>query len=464
MKTAVKSKNGVPHLTLRNDSIADRLKSGKERRSTVPRSSHAGFKPAANRPDPIAEIEESNLGRVPDLIPIRYGRMMLSPFGFLRGSAAVMANDLSNTPATGLKVQCCGDAHLANFGAYATPERNFVFDVNDFDETLPAPWEWDVKRLCASVAVAGRHVGLRKKQWSKAVLRAASTYRNRMAEYATMTYLPVWYARLDVDAFVELVRSAQNTNFKATPAQIVSSHIGTHELPKLTEVVNGKRRIADNPPLIYHPKAQSSQVVEDARHSFELYEQTLREDIRVLFSHYRFVDSAVKVVGVGSVGTRCGIALFMSGDNDALFLQLKEAMPSALEPYAGKSEYDNHAHRVVVGQRLMQAASDMFLGWIRREDGRDFYIRQLRDMKASANIDKMTASHLAEYSGFCGWALARAHARTGHAAFISGYLGRKDSFDRALLEFARDYADQTERDHSELVAAVKAGRLKARLS
>jgi uncharacterized protein (DUF2252 family) len=464
MKTATKPKNGMSHLTMDNTTLGDRMKAGKERRASVPRSSHAGFRPAPRRPDPIAQLEESNLGRLPELIPIRYGRMSVSPFAFLRGAAAIMANDLSNTPTTGVKVQCCGDAHLANFGAYATPERNFVFDVNDFDETLPAPWEWDIKRLSASIAVAGRYIGLRKKQWSEAVLRAVCTYRERMAEYATMLHLPVWYARLDVDAFVALIRSSQSTQFKATPRQIVHSHPGAHELPKLTKVVNGKRRIIDNPPLIYHPKAHATQVIEDARRSFEQYEQTLMDDIRVLFSRYRLVDSALKVVGVGSVGTRCGIALFMSGHKDALFLQLKEAMPSVLEPYAGKSVYENHAQRVVVGQRLMQAASDMFLGWIRREDGRDFYIRQLRDMKASADIEEMKGSHLVEYAGFCGWALARAHARGGDAAFICGYLGSKDAFDRALLEFARDYAEQTERDYGLLTAAVKAGHIKARMS
>jgi uncharacterized protein (DUF2252 family) len=463
MKTSgARSKNGVASLAKPIPTAADRFGAGKARRAKVPRSSHAGWKAPARRPDPIAELEESNLGRMKDFIPIRYGRMLVSPFAFLRGSAAIMANDLSNTPVTGLRVQACGDAHLANFGAYATPERNFVFDVNDFDETLPAPWEWDIKRLCASVAVAGRHIGLRKKACANAVLRAVRSYRERIAEYAAMTHLPVWYVRLDVAAFVELIQSSQSDDFRATRKQIVHSHLGSHQLPKLTRVVNGMRRIIDNPPLVYHPAAHADQIVENARSSFEQYKRTLRDDVRVLFDRYQFIDSAVKVVGVGSVGTRCGIALFMASDDDALFLQLKEAMPSVLEPYAGKSRYENHGERVVTGQRLMQAASDMFLGWIRRDDGRDFYVRQLRDMKASADIEKMKASHLVEYALFCGWALARAHARAGDAAFISGYLGRKDTFDRALLEFAEDYADQTERDFDALAAAVKAGRLKAK--
>jgi uncharacterized protein (DUF2252 family) len=439
----------------------DRIAAGKARRAAVPRSSHAGWKPPANRPDPIAELEQSNLGRLPELIPIRYGRMAVSAYAFLRGSAAIMANDLSRTPVTGLKVQTAGDAHLANFGAFATPERNFIFDVNDFDETLPAPWEWDVKRLCASVIVAGRVVGIGKRGRTKAVEAAVGSYRERMAMYAVMTRLDIWYSRLEVDAFGKLIRSAKSSGFKAKPRQIVHSHLATHELPKLTGVVHGRRRILDNRPLLYHPKTRADEIIEDTRKSFEQYQLTLRDDVRALFDRYHFADSALKVVGVGSVGTRCGVALFMAGRNDGLLLQLKEAMSSVLEPYAGKSRYENHAERVVAGQRLMQAASDMFLGWIRRDDGRDFYIRQLRDMKASADIERMNGADLAEYASFCGWALARAHARAGDPAFISGYLGPGDAFDRAIVEFSEDYADQTERDYKLLLAAIKSGRLKA---
>ncbi len=438
----------------------DRIAAGRACRAAVPRSSHAGWQPPSNRPDPIAQLEQSNLGRLPNLIPIRYGRMSVSPFAFLRGAAAIMANDLSRTPITGLKVQVAGDAHLANFGAFATPERNFIFDVNDFDETLPAPWEWDVKRLCASIMVAGRTVGIRKRARTKAVVAAVESYRERMAKYAVMTRINVWYSRLEVDAFSKLIRSAKSAGFKAKPRQVVHSHLATLELPKLTEVVRGKRRILDNQPLLYHPRG-SDEIIENTRASFEKYQQTLRDDVRVLFDRYQFTDSALKVVGVGSVGTRCGVALFMASPNDALLLQIKEAMPSVLEPYAGGSRYENHGQRVVTGQRLMQAASDMFLGWIRRDDGRDFYIRQLRDMKASADIERMNGSDLAEYASFCGWALARAHARAGDPAFISGYIGQRNPFDRAIVEFAEDYADQTERDYSALLAAIKSGRLKA---
>ncbi len=441
--------------------VADRIAAGKARREKVPRSSHAGWRPGAHRPDPVAELEESNLGRLPELIPIRYGRMLVSPFAFLRGAAVIMASDLSTTPVTGARVQACGDAHLANFGAFATPERNFIFDIDDFDESVPAPWEWDVKRLCASIVVAGRHIELGNKACKKAALAAVETYRERMIDYAAMSQLDIWYSRLDVGAFVELVRSSQSSAFKATPQQIVHSHPGTHELPKLTRKVKGRRRIVDRPPLIFHPGVRGGALIEHTRQSFERYRETLRDDVRVLFDHYRFVDSAVKVVGVGSVGTRCGIALFEAGDDDPLFLQIKEAMPSVLEPYAGKSSYENHGERVVTAQRLMQAASDTFLGWIRRDDGRDFYIRQLRDMKASADIENMKASNLEDYAGFCGWALARAHARSGDPAFISGYIGQRNPFDRAILEFASDYADQTERDYDALAAAVKAGRIRA---
>jgi uncharacterized protein (DUF2252 family) len=441
---------------------SDRIAAGKARRKQVPRSSHAGWQPQRNRPDPVAVLEESNLGRLPEFVPIRYGRMLVSPFAFLRGSAALMAFDLSSTPVSGLKVQTCGDSHVANFGAYATPERNFIFGINDFDETLPAPWEWDVKRLCASLVVAGRSIGLTKKACTAAAFAAVATYHDRIAVFARTTALGVWYARLEVNLLEELVRCAHSTDFKATPQQVVHSHPGVSELLRLTEVVKGRRRIVDNPPLLFHPRTGADAIVERTRQSFLRYQETLRDDIRVLFDRYHFVDSAVKIVGVGSVGTRCGIALFMDGHDDALFLQIKEAMPSVLEPYAGKSRYENHGQRVVTGQRLIQAASDIFLGWIRRDDGRDFYIRQLRDMKASAHIDRMKANDLIEYAGFCGWALARAHSRAGDAAFISGYIGKKDVFARAIVEFAHDYADQTERDYAALGAAVKEGRIKAK--
>ncbi|MBV8204830.1 MAG: DUF2252 domain-containing protein [Candidatus Eremiobacteraeota bacterium] len=441
---------------------SDRIAAGRARRKQVPRSSHAGWQPQRNRPDPVAILEASNLGRVPELVPIRYGRMLVSPFAFLRGSAALMALDLSQTPVTGLKVQTCGDAHVANFGAYATPERNFIFGINDFDETLPAPWEWDVKRLCASLVVAGRAIDLGKKGCTAAAFAAVATYHDRIDAFARATALRVWYARLEVNLLEELVRCAHSTDFRATPRQIVHSHPDVSQLVRLTAVVKGRRRIVDSPPLIFHPRTGAEAIIERTRQSFLQYQETLRDDIRVLFDRYHFVDSAVKVVGVGSVGTHCGIALFLDGHDDPLFLQIKEAMPSVLEPYAGKSRYENHGQRVVAGQRLIQAASDIFLGWIRREDGRDFYFRQLRDMKASAHIDRMRADDLIEYAGFCGWALARAHARAGDAAFISGYIGKKDTFARAIVEFARDYADQTERDYAALIAAVKEGRIQAK--
>lgn len=441
-------------------SVAQRLAAGKAMRVKVPRSSHAGWAPRSNRPDPLAELEESNLGRLSALVPLRYGRMLDSPFAFFRGAAAIMANDLSNTPKSGQKVQAGGDCHLLNFGAYGTPERNFVFDINDFDETLPAPWEWDVKRLSASIVVAGRSINISRKGCVNAVLAAVGSYRRRMRRFAGMTQLDVWYSRLDADAFVKLAGGVEKHAFTKTAAK-ARLRSSAQALPKLTKVVRGQRRIIDNPPLVFHPKTRADEVLANTRKSYEAYRETLRDDVRALFARYRFVDAAFKVVGVGSVGTRCGIALFMADDNDPLFLQLKEAMPSVLEPYAGKSVYENHGQRVVTGQRLMQAASDMFLGWIRGAQGRDYYVRQLRDMKTSANVAKMTENELLEYSAFCGWALARAHARSGDAAVIGGYLGNNDVFDQAVVDFSSDYADQNERDYKELVNAVKAGRLKA---
>ncbi len=444
----------------KHSSPAARLSFGKALRNTVPRSTHGNWNQSADRPDPIAALEASSQGRLPNLVPIRYGRMLKSPFTFLRGAAIVMAADLATTPTTGIQVQACGDCHLLNFGGYGTPERNLVFDVNDFDETLPAPWEWDIKRLATSVVVAGRHINLSAKNCSEAARMAACSYREHMSKYAQMNPLEVWYSRIDANVL-------RNFNHHAKHGQRIDQNVeraltrtSASALPKLTEVVAGQWRIIDKPPLMYHLPPDDL-LEEEVESVYQHYCQTLRDDLQVLLNRYRLVDNVIKVVGVGSVGTRCVVALLMAADNEPLFLQMKEARASVLEPYAEKSIYQNQGQRVITGQRIMQAASDIFLGWTRSDRGHDFYVRQLRDMKMTIDIEDMSTSDLIGYSALCGWAIARAHARSGDPVTISGYLGKSDAFDGAIADFAVAYADQNERDHQALVAAVKSGRIKA---
>ncbi len=446
--------------TSRPLSIAERVAAGKALRDKVPRSSHEDWKPSPNRSEPIDLLEESNQGRLPELLPIRYGRMLTSPFAFLRGAASIMAADLSETPKTGIKVQACGDCHLSNFGGYGTPERNLVFDVNDFDETLPAPWEWDVKRLAASVVVAGRSLKLSDKTSQEAALTAVQSYREHMNEYAQMTVLEVWYSHIGVESLLTFTRNAKEQKKLKQEVKKAQTLTPVLELHKLTEVVNGQRRFIDNPPLVFHP-SPADPLAEEMLSVFHKYRKTLRDDWRVLLDEYHVVDVVMKVVGVGSVGTRCGVALLVAGHDDPLFLQIKEARASVLEPYVGKSTYKNHAQRVVAGQQLMQAASDIFLGWTRDDSGHDFYLRQLRDMKTAVAVEGMSEADLRGYSNLCGWALARAHARSGDRVMISSYLGQRDIFDQAIAHFAVAYADQTEQDYKELVVAVKTGRLRA---
>jgi uncharacterized protein (DUF2252 family) len=440
--------------------FSDRLAYGKSLRKRVPRSAHAQWQPSANRPDPIEILESSSQGRVPELIPIRYGRMVQSPFTFLRGAAAAMAFDLSSTPNTGFHVQLCGDAHLMNFGGFGTPERNFAFDVTDFDETLPGPWEWDVKRLVASVTTAGRSIGHSESCCKDSVRACVRSYRRWMRRYTEMHTLDRWYARVDGRVLFEMsCRGDASVNGK--PAKAPRTGQPDHLFPKLTELVDGQLRFRDTPPLVYHPES-GGPVEQTIRKFMGHYRETLQEDRRTLLSRFRVVDLAMKVVGVGSVGTRCAILLLMSGSNNGLILQYKEAGPSVLEPYVAKSKYHNHGQRVVAGQRLLQAASDMFLGWACDEEGIHFYFRQLRDMKTTVRIEGMSSSEFLRYVELCGRALARAHAKAGDPALISGYLGKSDAFDNALATFARTYADQSERDHSAMVQAVKAGRLQVK--
>jgi len=401
-------------------------------------------------------LEEQDRSRLAQLVPLRYGRMIASPFGFLRGSAVVMAGDLAATPVTGLQVQMCGDAHLGNFGVYATPERNQVFDANDFDETLPGPWEWDVKRLTASIVVAGRTLGFTREMNRQAVVGCVRSYCERLLKYGEMHHIDVWYDRIDPESIRQFVRRSDRS-YVEKELEKARRNSSLVAFPRLTQEVDGRYRIKDDPPTIVH--LDDEERAQQLGSLVEKYSESLQEDRNVLLRKYRFVDVAHKVVGVGSVGTRCYVALLMgSEEGDPLFLQVKQAQASVFEPHLGPSSYLNHAQRVVRGQYLMQAASDIFLGWTGLGSF-DFYVRQLRDMKLSVIIESLSESRFVRYCELCGWALARAHARSGDPAQISGYLGTNDTFDRAIASFAEAYADQTERDHATLVSAARAGRV-----
>ena len=428
---------------------------GRALRAKVPRSSHAAFRAPRKGRDIVAMLEDSNRHRVPLLVPIRYGRMLHSPFAFFRGAASIMAYDLARTHVSGIRVQACGDAHLMNFGGFATPERHLIFDVNDFDETLVAPWEWDLKRLGASITVAGRHLGFSDRRNAAATMASVAGYREHMALYAPMHALERWYQHIDATQVAELHFDSLKKEALDAPPHPVTDHL----LPKFTEVVGETRQIKEEKPLVFHPR-KGDRTITDVRRLLSLYRATLPADRQTLLERFRLIDVAIKVVGVGSVGTRCAVALLMSGKDDSLFLQFKEARASVLEPYAGRSPYRNHGERVVEGQRLMQAASDIFLGWSADPVMRvDYYVRQLRDCKTAANIDTMDYPHLVDYAHHCGAALARAHAKAGDAAAISGYVGKNQALDVALARFAAAYADQTERDFETLKAAAERGRI-----
>jgi len=440
---------------------AEALAAGKAARARVPRSAHATWEPAPGRPDPVGLLRATDDERLTDLVPVRFGRMAVNEFTFFRGAAAVMASDLSTLPISGIRTQICGDAHILNFGAYATPERNLVFDVNDFDETLPGAWEWDIKRLVASVAIAGRHLALRPRERRAAVLRCAATYRTRIAECARMRVLDVWYSRVDETTLIHLIRSAQERKQTEDSIAKALQRTNAHAYPNLVAQSGADMRIDDEPPLIFHPPDPGFH--KSAERLFARYRAAMPLDRRLLLSRFSLVDAAYKVVGVGSVGTRCLALLLVAGDADPLVLQAKEALASVFEPYAGAPpKRSSHGDRVVTGQHLMQAASDLFLGAARSDEGRDFYIRQIRDVKSSANVERMTGADLAEHAGFCGWALARAHAKAGGVAGpIAGYLGRGDAFDTALATFAEAYADQNSRDYARLMEAIAAGEVDA---
>lgn len=434
---------------------------GKSLRDKCPRHDHAVWQAPVNRPDPLALIEESNQGRIPQLVPIRHGRMLQSPFTFYRGAALNMAADLANTPASGLRVQACGDCHLLNFGVFATPERRVIFDINDLDETLPAPWEWDVKRLAASFLLACRNNGFSEDSARDAVLCCVRSYRERMAEYSDMRVLDVWYASIDAEKLIPTIEDEEaRERFQKRMAKAREHSVLEHEFPELATSAGLAPAIRENPPLIYHLREQGyEEQLAIFQQAFARYRETMQEDRRLLLDRFKFMDMAIKVVGVGSVGTFCGILLLMASEHDPLFLQFKQARPSVLEAYAGKSLHSNNGQRIVHGCRMMQSASDLFLGWTEGQLGRQFYVRQLKDMKIKPMVEVFTPSVMLQYAELCGWTLAHAHARSGEPAKISGYLGKSDKFDKAIADFSIAYADQSERDHEVLMKAVRAGKL-----
>ncbi len=455
-------------------SRAERVAVGKEARAAAPLDSHAEFSPGRGR-DPVGLLLGQAASRVQELVPVRHGRMLVSPFTFYRGAALPMAADLAGTPASGLRVQLCGDAHLSNFGAFASPERRLVFDVNDFDETLPGPFEWDVKRLAASLAVAGRDNGFPDKARRKIILAAAEGYRTAMREFAGQSFLDVWYTHLDIESAIrEFTSQIKAKKLKAAEKLLAKAHTSdsTKALDKLTTVVGGRRQIISDPPMIVPVEDLFADVQADTIYQLlgtvlSKYRRTLQSDRRHLLEQFTLVQVARKVVGVGSVGTRAWVVLLDAGDGvEPLFLQAKEAQNSVLADYAGRSQYSNQGERVVAGQHLQQAQSDIFLGWTRLTnpaDGvaRDFYVRQLKDWKFSVPIEVMLPPGMTLYARLCGWTLARAHARSGDRIALAAYLGNSDKFDQAIADFAETYADQNELDYAALQAAVKSGKAEA---
>jgi uncharacterized protein (DUF2252 family) len=472
-------------------SVAERAARGGEAAGLTPPSIHSGWKPAAGRPDPVVLLEAQNLTREPDLVPVRHGRMMASPFTFYRGAAKIMAADLAETPAAGLDVQLCGDAHLSNFGLFASPERTLLFDLNDFDETLPGPFEYDVKRMAASFTIAARNNGFSKADARASTLASVTAYREAMALFAQMGTMDIWYAHLDEDELMKGVRGVvagiakgkkgkkggaekkyakKREKFAEKSREKAHTRDSLQALSKLAEVVDGKYRIVSQPPVVVPERdllatfgLSPDEADQAIREQFRSYRASLQDDRRQLLERFEVVDAARKVVGVGSVGTRAFIVLLQGRDaKDPLFLQVKEATASVLEEHLGKSKYRQHGERVVQGQRMMQAASDIYLGWTKGLDvRRHFYWRQLRDMKGSIEVESMLPVALSFYARTCGWTLARAHARSGDPVAIAGYLGASDAFDRSITDFSLAYAEQNEEDYHQFVNAVKSGRLQA---
>jgi len=465
--TASDEKNkGTPMASLHDNTVSprdDRRDRGRILHEAFPHALHAKWVKPDNRPSPVDVIEQSHVGRLPELAPLRYGRMLVSPFTFYRGTAGIMAFDLNSMGSTNVRVQACGDSHMLNFGAFATPERNIIFDLNDFDETLPAPWEWDVKRLAVSFVLACRDNGLKEKFARSSAEAVAKAYRKKMTEYSRKSILDIWYDRIDWERVIDRTSDPElQRKIKARTEKALKRTIQTHYFPKMTEVQEGKFIFKDNPPSLYHLKgAEQDKFRENALEAFKLYRGTLQDDKQRLFDRYKLSDVAIKVVGVGSVGTYCAVALMLAPDTEPLILQLKEAKASVLEPFAGKSEFVNHGQRVVAGQRIIQSASDIFLGWTEFADGRHFYIRQLRDAKVKLEPELWDGEHMQEIAEIMGIVLARAHARSGDAAVVSGYLGEESTFDEAIGSFALAYADQAEADYEEFAQAIRSGRLQA---
>ena len=469
---------------VKHPSVEERAAKGKGRREKTPVSSHAGWVPASDRPDPVALLEEQNLTREQDLVPVRHGRMLVSPFTFYRGAAKIMATDLKDTPRAGLVSQLCGDAHLSNFGVFASPERTLLFDLNDFDETLPGPFEYDVKRMAASFTIAARNNAFTKEETRDATLTAVRAYREAMAEFAQMGTLDIWYARLSEEQLMETIELAVATQKgkalkkaahgmeKTAKQNVAKAHTrdSLQALSKLAERVDGEYRIVSQPPIVIPSRelgesfGMSAEGIQKAvREQLRSYRATLPDDRRILLERFEVIDVARKVVGVGSVGTRAFIALLQGRDEqDPLFLQVKEATRSVLEDHLPKSKFKQPGERVVQGQRMMQAASDIFLGWTKGvQDNRYLYWRQLRDMKGSAIVEGMKPLGMTFYADACGWTLARAHARSGDPIAIASYLGKSDKFERSITDFSERYADQNEKDYEAFADAVRSGRLEA---
>ena len=447
----------------RNPTKEEKFQKGKALREKCSRSLQADYKTRSPSVDPIKLLEDTNIDRISGLVAIRYQRMSESPFKFFRGSAIIQARDLVDSPVSGITAQLCGDCHLSNFGGFASPERNMVFDINDFDETFPGPWEWDIKRLVVSLELAAGDLNFSKNAAENAVRAAVSSYRERMAEFAEKTVLQRWYTQITVGNLLEFFKKDKQMidrlkNVKPHALSKTSEAI----FPKLTETVKGNPRIKEDPPLVYHFTG-SLDMIKLAQASLEDYRKSLQTDRRHLLDRFHFQDAAVKVVGIGSVGMRCFVALFLADEDDPLFLQAKEARRSVLEPQIGKSLFEHQGHRIVHGQHIMQASSDIFLGWYRNVNGRDFYVRQLRDMKVSAEVETFNPRVLTAYATMCGWALARAHAKAGEVEMIAGYLGTKENFDDALAQYATAYADQVEHDFEVFKAAISSGRLKTKM-
>jgi uncharacterized protein (DUF2252 family) len=460
-KTTVKrDASGIAKYITEYKTGEQRRQEGKALREKIPLESHAECEMPSDRRDPVKVIKKSSEGRLQHLIPIRYGRMSKSAFAFYRGTASLMAMDLAQTPTSNLRVQACGDCHLSNFGLFATPERNLIFDINDFDETLPAPFEWDIKRLAASFYIGALDNRFSEKDCKTITRASVQAYREAMATFSTMSVLDVWYSRFNMDSFIASAPDAEAKRNRERIAKEARANVTDYVFPKITNVQDEKRRIVDQLPLVYHPPPEEK-VPEGMLGAFQNYRETLPFERRVLLDRYHLEDIAYKVVGVGSVGTRCGVLLLMAEMDDALLLQIKEARPSVLAPYAGKSKFDHQGERIVVGQRLMQSASDLLLGWTTGKDKIHYYMRQLRDMKFSLDISIMKPIQLSRYAEVCGWTLARAHARSGDASMIYGYMGKSDTFDRAIGTFARLYADQAKKDYEIFLNAIKSGEIKA---